>query len=83
MQPKTPTVRAMADRFCDCWACLCVGMLIGFAAWVSLQTRGYGSLTAQFVFEAIMFPIGILVIVLPWTVLAIVRLVVRHRQLDV
>jgi hypothetical protein len=82
MDSTTPSTRTAADRWCNAWAFLCAGALLGFGLAIELQSHGYSPFANSVLFQMILLPVGLLVIALPRMLLEIGRLVAKHRKLE-
>lgn len=81
MQPEKTTTSNTVDWWCNAWACVCFGFMIGFGAAAILLEDGVAPRSVQLRFQFLVIPLSGLVMALPRAVVEIARLIRRHRRL--
>jgi hypothetical protein len=81
MDQNPPRPRTAADRWCNGWALLCAGVILGYGACLGVEAAGYTSAGSRLLFEMVILTIGPFLMILPRTILEIARLVAKHRRL--
>jgi hypothetical protein len=81
MQPEKTTTSNAVNWWCNAWACVCFGFMIGFGACAIMIEGAYAPLSVRMTFQALVIPLSFLAMALPRAIVEIARLIRRHRRL--
>ncbi len=81
MQPEKPRTSNAVDRWCNAWACVCFGFMLGFGVCAIMLDRGFTPQSVEMTFQILVIPLSFLVMALPRALVELARLIRRHRRL--